>query len=158
MSADWMIVFAEPAHVPPLAAHMREADRREVWASHRHSPEQALEWSLAFAVRAWTCFVDNEPAFMWGVSRPGSILSLVGAPWLLGTEAMLKVRREFLRQSRAYVELMQQDFERLENKAHAGNRESLRWLRWCGFEMDERPETIRGEPFVTFWRVRPCAA
>ena len=149
----WEIVDATPDHIPALAANMRSADRREVWASHRHTPEQALRMSLSSATVAWACLVEGVPAFMWGVSRRGCILSDVGVPWLLGTDAIHKVSREFLKQSRDYVDRMQDGFTRLENFVHAENRLSIRWLKWCGFVLDEEiPELMNGEDFFLFWR------
>ena len=153
----WEIVNADSAHIPAIAANMREADRREVWASHRHTPEQALRMSLVCSTVAWTCLVEGSPAFMWGVVRRGSIFSDVGVPWLLGTDAIFKVSREFLKQSRAYVDRMQEGFLRLENHVHSGNTLSIRWLRWCGFSIDmDIPELINDEDFYLFWRESVC--
>ena len=191
----WRIVPALPSHIPCIAAHMRDADRREVWASHRHTPEEALRTSLDYAEinRAWTCLlsvgffssgkevkadrggVDSSvhdspdccgltphdgkspaemvPAFMWGVSRTGSILSTTATPWLLGTDAIRLVARDFLRHSRGYVYEMQRGFERLENYVHAENVLSRRWLIWCGFTIEmNAPVFFNGEVFYPFWR------
>jgi hypothetical protein len=152
----WNIVPAAPEHIAAIAAGMREADRREVWASHRHTPEQALESGLARSELAWTCFVEGKPSFMWGVSRVGSLISITGAPWLLGTSAILKVRTEFLRQCPDYVARMQARFPRLENFVHAENRLSIRWLKWCGFTIDDMAEVINGEDFYLFRRDAEC--
>ncbi len=148
----WEVLPAAPEHIPAIAANMREADRREVWAAHRHTPLEALEGSLARAELAWTCFVHGRPAFMWGVCRRGSMISETGSPWLLGTPAIVRVRLEFLRQSPAYVARMQERFPRLENHVHAENRLSIRWLTWCGFTVDDVPESINGENFFLFRR------
>lgn len=148
----WRIIPADAAHIAPIAADMREADRREVWASHRHEPEQALAASLERSDLAWTCLVDDVPAFMWGAARQGSLISRTGAPWLLGTEGLYAVRREFLKQSRFYVGMMQSRFSRLENYVHAKNALSMRWLKWCGFTVENGATLINGEPFYLFWR------
>lgn len=148
----WQIVPAAPEHIPALAVDMREADRREVWASHRHTPGQALEKSLARSELAWTCLIEGRSAFMWGVARLGSMISEKGAPWLLGTPAIAGVSRDFLRQSPFYVAQMQERFPRLENFVHAENRLSIRWLQWCGFTIDDVPELINDEDFFLFWR------
>ena len=155
-AAPWNITAARPEHVPPIAVNMREADRREVWASHRHTPEEALAAGLSRAEKAWTCFVDGTPAFMWGVSRVGSVLSLTGAPWLLGTPEIFRVQREFLRRSRVYVDEMQAAFPLLRNYVHVDNRTSMRWLGWCGFELDPVVEVINDEDFYLFWRGSAC--
>ena len=150
----WEIVPALPEHIDAVAADMRAEDRREIWASHRHTPAEALQRSLGRSELAWTCFVQGVPAFMWGVSRQGSLISRVGAPWLLGSERIYAVRREFLKQSRAYVERMQAHFPYLENRVHAANHFSMRWLKWCGFTVNDTPEMINGESFYSFWRER----
>lgn len=148
----WRIIPADAAHIAPIAADMREADRREVWASHRHEPEQALAASLERSDLAWTCLVDDVPAFMWGAARQGSLITLTGSPWLLATPRMDMVRQDFLRRSRFYVERMQARFPRLENHVHAANRLSLRWLKWCGFSVADAPTMLNNEPFYLFWR------
>jgi hypothetical protein len=155
MSNLWRVERACPEHIPEIAAKMREADRREIWASHRHTPRKALECSLERSDLAWTCFVDGVAAFMWGAARQGSLLSAKGSPWLLGTDAILKVRKDFLRCCPFFVERMQRRFPRLENYIHAENLLSIRWLKWCGFTCDEEaPEAINDEDFFLFWRER----
>jgi RimJ/RimL family protein N-acetyltransferase len=91
---------------------------------------------------------------MWGAARQGSLLSWTGNPWLLGTDALRRVSREFLRQCPDYVTRMQERFPRLENFVHAENRLSLRWLKWCGFTLEETPVKIHGEDFYLFRRER----
>lgn len=151
----WYIEEARPEHIPFIAKKMREADRREVWASHRHTPHEALESSLACAVMAWTFIGDEKPLFMWGVARQGSILNGKGVPWLLGTDGIRAYQRTFLRYCPYYIGCMQEPFELLENYVHAENRMSIRWLEWCGFTVDkEMPEMITDEDFYRFWRVR----
>jgi len=152
----WEVLPATPEHIQPIATDMRDDDVREVWASHRHSPEEALENSLSRSELAWTCAIAGIPAFMWGVARLGSLLSLKGAPWLLGTNLFFKahrqLHREFLRQCPDYVARMLARFPRLENVVHAENRLSIRWLKWCGFSLDmDVPIRINGEDFFRFW-------
>jgi GNAT superfamily N-acetyltransferase len=162
----WDVLPALPEHIPAIAADMRAADVREVWASHRHRPAEALTYALGRSELAWTCTISGTPAFMWGVGRLGSMISVKGAPWLLGTNLFFKahrqLHREFLRQCPAYVDMMQARFPRLENCVHVENRLSIRWLKWCGFTVDmDVPEMINGEEFFRFWKdaqVRAAAA
>jgi hypothetical protein len=144
-------VKALPEHIPEIAAHMRDADRREVWAYRRHTPEQSLRFSLSRSLVAWTGIIDGNPAAMWGVGG-SSLLSFTGTPWLLATDALLDVRRPFLLHSRAFVRNMLHLFTRLENHVHAENTQAIRWLRWCGFTIDDVPEEFNGEDFFLFWR------
>lgn len=152
---NWQVAPSIPDHIPYLAEYMREADRREVWASHRHNPVEALETSLKNSELAWTFIGNDKPLFMWGVGRQGSILSDKGMPWLLGTDGIRKFQRVFLQHCPYYVGLMQESFALLENYVHADNRISIRWLEWCGFTVErEIPEVINDEDFYQFWRVK----
>ena len=154
---NWSIIEALPEHIPAIAANMREADRREVWASHRHTPQEALAFALQRSELAWTCVVDGLPAFMWGAARTGSFLRHSGAPWLLGTPAILKVRHDFLRYCPHFIAVMQGAFPCLENYVHAGNRLSIRWLKHLGFTVNEEmPELMNNEDFFHFQRVAEC--
>jgi hypothetical protein len=147
----WRIEQARPEHVPAVAGRMREADKREVRAYRRHAPEEALRFSLARSPVAWTGFVEDEPVAMWGAAGV-SLLSAVGSPWLLGTDGLERAGPVFLRLSRPFVRLMQRIYPRLENHVHAGNVLSIRWLKWCGFTLDDVPELFNGEEFYLFWR------
>lgn len=152
----WRIEEAQPGHIPAIALDMRMADMREVWASERRSPAQALVNALGRSSLAWTCIIDGKPAFMWGVARVGTLMSQTGAPWLLATPVIeeRRVTLEFLRQCPAYVERMQARFPRLENLVHAKNRISIRWLRWLGFTVEPQAVERNGEPFFLFRRER----
>ena len=155
----WTVEEAKPEHIQAIAANMRPADVREVWASHRHRPVEALTFSLGMSVLAWTCSVDGIPVFMWGVCRVGSLMSPIGAPWLLGTPgiAQRRVVPEFLRQCPAYTEQMQARFPRLENYVHRDNVLSIRWLRWLGFTIETADPVLKNlEPFYLFWREHEC--
>lgn len=151
---NYRIIPATFDHIAPIAAAMRGADRRELAASHGHSPEQALKASLAWSPLVWTCFVHDEPAFMWGVGATNSVLGRTGAPWLLATEAIRGVERQFSSQSRSYVQRMQDLFPRLENYVHKDNIRSRRWLAWCGFHIEPEPQAygVNGELFYRFWK------
>lgn len=151
---DYSVHPAASEHILHLAANMRTADRREVWAAHRQTPFEALALSLDSSERAWTAFIDGQPALMWGVARErGLIHRAQGIPWLLATDELERqAAREFIRQSRDYVRRMQAGFRRLENYVHAANKVSIRWLKWCGFRLADQPVKINDEDFYYFWR------
>lgn len=152
MMLEYEIVTADNSHLLPLAADMREADRREVWASHRDKPYEALSRSLKASDRAWTALVGGRPVLIWGVARSGCLLSEKGSPWMLGTNELPQYWLEFLRQSRGWVEKMQKGYALLENYVHGANEISIRWLKWCGFQMAEEATVFNREIFYRFWR------
>lgn len=150
---NYSVVRAASEHLLHLAANMRAADRREVWAANRHTPYEALALSLEYSPRAWTAFIDEQPALMWGVAEErGLIRRRSGRPWLLATDELERQgAREFIRRSRAYVEKMRAGYRRLENYVHADNERSRRWLAWCGFTVEEEAVLINKEKFHLFW-------
>ena len=77
----------------------------------------------------------DTPIGMFGVSSP-SILANIGTPWLLGTDEMLNIRHQFIRESMQYLDHMFALYPRLVNFIHIDNVASLRWLTWMGFDFD----------------------
>jgi len=128
------VVAAEPGHIPPIAAAMRQADRDEVWAAAAAAPEEALRRSLAQSPLAWTGLVDGMPVCMFGAAA-SSVLAGHACPWLLATDAVEGHAIAFLRRNRRHVRLMLQAFGRLSNRVDARNALALRWLGWLGFSV-----------------------
>jgi hypothetical protein len=144
------IVPATPALLRQVAEDLRPSDRIEVWLSHQHRPQQALEHAAKLSV--WTfCVVDDEgPLAAFGLG--GRPMSTVCSPWLLGTTRALSAWRAWARFSRPIVQMMTKDVELLENYVHAGNMQSVRWLAQCGFTLDDpKPYGALGAPFHRFW-------
>jgi len=131
MSAD--VVNATWEHIEPIASNMREADVIEVWLSSHRTPHQAMKEAFEVSVKAWTIMEDGVPIGMFGVSSV-SVLGTTGIPWLLGTDGMLKIKRQFVRESAKYLRASHKLYPRLANFVHANNAESLRWLMWLGFD------------------------
>lgn len=136
--AEYEIRPARPEDIDYIAAHMRKADREEVLASHDQSPHEALAYSLQRSDWACTGLADGVPGVMWGVGTV-NILCGIGAPWLLGTDAVGDHYRQFLRHSVEWKLRMLREYNILRNVVDDRNVVSKRWLRWLGFSL--------GEPF-----------
>jgi hypothetical protein len=142
------IVRAAPEHIQTIADRMREDDRREVEAMNDSTPAEALTFSLRKSSRAWTVVMDGQPEVMFGVGDI-NILAGVGAPWLLGTDAVLAHQVEFLRGSREWISQLLRRYSVLRNFVDARNAASIRWLRWLGFSISD-PIMHRGHAFHMF--------
>ena len=150
MTVRLEIVPAGMDHVAPIAARMREADRREVMASGGHTPHGALMFSLSKSRVAWTAIVDGQPEVMFG-GADLNVLTRTGAPWLLGTDAVERHYRLFLRQSLSWREQLSQRYDVLRNFVDDRNEVSKRWLSWMGFTLfDPVPVGVNGEMFRMF--------
>lgn len=144
------VVPAEQWHIDVVAKNMREADCLELWAASFSKPKKSLEAAFRLSKKCWTGLVDGEPACMFGVSR-GTILSHVGAPWLLGTDLIEKNQLAFLRRNKLYMSEMTEGFDTLINYVDARNTKAIRWLKWLGFEFDEaEPRGVLNMPFHKF--------
>lgn len=151
------VIPATVEHARALAPRMRAADAAEVWASGRLTPLEALERSLALSPLAWAGTVDGEPACVFGAAST-SLLGGDGVPWLLGSDAIERHQRAFLRRNREYVRQMQAAFPTLRNMVDARNATSIRWLRWLGFTIEPAvPFGPFGLPFHPFILEAPHA-
>lgn len=144
------IVDYLPEHGEYVAAHIREADAREIYYLACISPATAIRVTAAFALAAWTALVDGKPAVIFGINRQ-AMVSDVGVPWMLATPVMEKHRYRFLREAKHYFERMDRAFERMENHVWSGNLKSIWWLTWLGFTIEEpKPYGPFGAPFLRF--------
>lgn len=135
------IKFVKPTleMVKVIAANMRQADVDEVWASNHHTPIEALVkgWGLSDYASVAVC--DDEPFAMIGLVKR-DILTGSGVVWLLGSNAAFKYRREFLTRSASMINEMLTICPRLCNMVHGRNKDSIRWLKWLGFTIEEPVE------------------
>lgn len=144
------VVPATPDHIDPIAARMRASDAAEVMASSAKLPHEALSFSLEKSALAWTGIFDGRPEVMFGVGDL-NVLTLTGAPWLLGTDAVERNYRLFLRQSLSWREQLLQRYDVLRNFVDDRNEVSKRWLAWMGFTLfDPIPVGVNGEMFRMF--------
>lgn len=132
--SDFRVGLALKDHVARIAKNMRPEDAEEVWASDRQTPEEALLEGLERSDLCWTGFVDDRPAMMFGVA-PLTILAGQGAPWLLGTNEVLKVKKKFILECGHYISKMSESYPHLINFVDARNKISIRWLGRMGFEI-----------------------
>lgn len=148
MAVDIQIIRAKPSHIRTIAARMRTADREEVLAASGRSPLAALAYSFRKSSCCWTAVIDGRPELMWGVGDI-NILAGVGAPWLLGTDAVEENFRVFLRVSSNWPAQLLQRYSVLRNFVDARNTVSVRWLEWLGFQLLD-PVEFRGHQFRLF--------
>jgi hypothetical protein len=133
-----------------IADNMRHADVVEVMASNGFTPFQAVHESTKMSKFTSAVYINGEPTAILGLNVV-SALSGIGVPWLLGTDNVVKYRKQFLKNSRAVLDDMKYHCPRLVNNVHVDNTVSIQWLKWLGFEFDEpQPIGINGELFHRF--------
>lgn len=83
--------------------------------------------------------LDGRPVAMLGVC-PVSAIEGLGAPWMLGTDEVLKGGRQFLTWGPRVVQAMQAEWPRLSNYVGAENRRAIRVL--LALKFDVPPEVV----------------
>lgn len=145
---DIQIVPARAAHIRSIAKRMRKADCDEIAAASGKTPAEALIYSLRKSSFAWTAMINGRPEVMFGIGDL-NVLAGVGAPWLLGTDAVERNYVAFLRQSVEFRDQLLRRYPVMRNFVSDDNRASKRWLKWLGFTLSD-PVDMRGHPFRLF--------
>lgn len=142
------LVPAAPEHIPPVAANMRPDDVAEVTAMGL-SPQLALKLSLAGSLHGFTAMLDGEPIAMLGLV-PKSLVEGLGAPWLLGTEAVYRQGRALIGLARKVMPLFSDSTPSMTGLVAEQNVRAIRYLRRIGFTVGEERQVIGGTEFVQF--------
>lgn len=151
------------AHVRPslvvdiyaLAGTLREGDKAEVRALTGHTPEQALTISFDNSEAPHSIIDDRgDVVGMFGVAP--STDPLAGLVWMLGSDGLTAISREFLRQSRQWVNALHLNYPVLTNVTDERNTLHHRWLKWCGFTFIHRHPAlgVESRPFLEFVRIK----
>lgn len=146
---------AEAGHAASLAPRLRAMDLRELLAVTKGEPEVLLARDIACSDLAWAAMVDGECHALFGVCpfqpQPG-----VGVPWFLGTDEVIRFRREWLQAAPLFIKAMHRLYPTLTNAVHQDNASSIRWLKRLGFQVLNESLFIGDEPFLIFTRIQQC--
>ena len=131
---------------------LRAMDLMELTACSSDPPEQQLRESWENSDTRWTVLAGDEVACVLGCCGEKGRF---GVPWLLGTDLTKKVKRAFLTDLKRCSEIMVRDYGILVNYVHPDNTQSVRWLSWLGFKIEDPiPFGEFGELFHPFYMVR----
>ena len=147
------LVTLKPSHAA-IVPHLCEADMQEIRAATTARPEIAVALSVACSDPGWAVELEGRPLCVFGAGPAGTTPEgkRVGRPWLLSVEDLKGYPVHFLRVSRDVIAEMRRRYDVLENWVDARNLRSIKWLRWCGFEiMDAEPWGPFGAMFHRFY-------
>lgn len=135
-----------------LAPNLRSEDKDEVWESNNALPEEALIASLKASDRAYVVVLNDEIVCMYGVAKTG--YKDLGIPWMLGTNKLKRVPKEFLERTREIIADFSGEYEVLANYVWSRNIVHIRWLEWLGFTIVLTPVNLgrNQETFYYFYK------
>ena len=122
-----------------LYEEMRIADFKEIIGLDQH-PWTAVRESFTASQKKFS-LIDREGKLiaMFGVAA--THVPTVGCVWMLGTDRIRFVKRDFIRNSKAWVNELMGDYRCLVNLVSSSNKISMRWLKWLGADfLREKPK------------------
>ena len=138
-----------------LAPKLREVDVQEVKDSSGVNALDALLISVTASSEAYSIIAnDGEVIGMFGVSPTAD--PDIGVPWLLCSDRLPEVKKEFIPQSAEWVIEVNKKFPVLCNYVAKDNKVAIRWLRHLGFTFTQLIETfgVGKKPFYEFVRIK----
>lgn len=134
-----------------IANNMRDQDVAEVWASSHQTPMEALMTGWNDSEYSVVITVNKKPAAMVGILRR-DVLSGIGIVWVLGTDEIVRYKKQFLIHSKAVINELLTLSPKLYNYVHVKNTVSVEWLRRTGFTLEpEEPFGPDNEMFQKFY-------
>lgn len=131
---------------------LRQADREELTAAS--GPDVLKTLRRAITLSHGRAYVVEGAALFGFV--PVSLMSDTAIPWLVGTDALLRMGRTLNRMGKAYCAETLRDYPVLVNFVDVRNEASIRWLKRLGFEFgDPVPFGVEQRPFMRFEMRQP---
>lgn len=151
------IARARLREVSFVAAHMREADRREIWCQWPDRDAAALAWAMTRSSpdHCWAAFEAGSPVAAFGLTEqhPG-----LWQAWAFGTKRLRRAVPAISRHALGVIrpDLIARGANRVEARSIAGHDLAHRWLESLGARRQCLLEAYgrNGEDFVLYAWVR----
>jgi len=143
------------ADVAYLSDHLRQADIDELAVTGYTNPAEAVEMAYQRTLPELQTVVewDGQLLIMTGCAAD-SLLSNVGIPWMLGTEAMMQHMKAITIGAHQAIAVFLQHWPILRNVVDARNTRTMRWITSLGFELTPAPAYVPGYPLFQFEKRR----
>jgi len=140
-----------------IGMRLRDADLMEMQAVQgtHADPVAALRYGIEISYFPFVATIDGAPACVFGaVPEPHD--PRFGCVWLMGTDAITKHPKTFLRHSKEYLEKVAEPFSLLWNCVDKRNDVHIRWLKWMGFTFVREIPSMGEQrlPFLEFAKVK----
>lgn len=122
------IRVAEKSDCIKIGENLREQDALELYNYDRSSPVEACLNSFSKSTIAMTVEHDNIPIAMFGIM----VIDDVPTLWMLTTDGLKSIGRNFVRNTRDWINKMLEIYPVLTAYCDCRNKESERWLEYSG--------------------------
>ena len=140
-----------------LSEDLRPGDYDEIRALTEETPAVVLVSSVMLSTHAWVILDGDVPIAAFGCAPSDDPDR--GIVWMLGSPRMDLPANAIgiLRLSVPFMDEMHRTYATLFNYIDARHAKSLRWLKWCGYELVEEvaEHGLEARPFFLFARHRP---
>lgn len=147
---------SEDGDAEDIGPRLREIDLDEIETMSGHR-DGVSTLKLAHAAPDTAFTIVRSDGFLLGMFGVSQVSHGLGMVWLLAAPELEvnPAAREFLRQSRFWVNLMAQKCPVMFNIIDARNTTTINWLRFCGFRFPfpARPFGHKQRPSIYFERV-----
>lgn len=152
------VIQATEQHAVLMAQHLRECDKREIWAASGLLPEESLLFSLDHSEECYAALYPGNdiPILIYGMGGQQSFFDKRRQIWMLGTDQIYDVSMRFLRECRTHLQMMAAGHT-VYNYVMEGNDKTLKWLHWMNFTiMKPKPHGLLQKNFHYVKRTIPC--
>jgi hypothetical protein len=113
---------------------LRDMDILELKECCNKAVEQQVNECWSNSGVRWTVWYGDKVACVLGCCGE---VGKWGVPWLLGTEHSKHVKKAFISDLKSCLNVMLYKYKSLINFVHPKNKESIRWIKWLGFEVSD---------------------
>jgi hypothetical protein len=150
--AEAYVKAAEPKDIAEVAQALRKEDIAEANACGLDAKE-ALYGSARQSDYVMAIMEGEQAVGIFGVGATNQ--TGTGCVWMVGTPGIERISYTFLRQSRGWVDAMNDKYPVLWNRVYAKNEVHIRWLKWLGFKIIGLGAWgPKQEPFYQFIRMK----
>lgn len=136
-----------------ISTRLRKADLIEMHSFHDEGedPADVLKRGIYLSGEdCWTMTLkDGTPVAIFGITPCNEHF---GAVWMMGTNQITKIHREFLRNCRDWLPVLHQKYPLLGNVVYAKNDIHIKWLKFMGFHFIKKHKSLGNMdlPFYEF--------
>ena len=142
------------AHATSLAPRLRKADLNELKAHGLENMENALISGITDSIECYTVWnkAIDKPIAIFG-SGDLDCVKGGGYVWMLGSSDIKKIKHEFLRHCKDWLDKLLERYNIVYNVIDVRNKVHMRWLEFMGFQFGTEIK-INGYDFRKFWKVK----